>query len=142
MPKPDPHENEATCSHHGHALDSALKVGASMAAPAADKKEGGMVFLRAGGLGLLCENVLLAGVSNTCGQTEGHPFDLIKQSADLCAAPAQHPSLYTTPVGPLHGLWPVASAEGVRALYKGYQAAALREFFYSGMRVGLYEPFK
>lgn len=36
----------------------------------------------------------------------------------------------------------IVTTEGIRGLYKGIPAAWLREGTYSGIRLGLYEPFK
>eukprot|EP01047_Picozoa_sp_COSAG01_P021780 COSAG01_NODE_1275_length_10938_cov_100.784482_4_plen_326_part_00 len=36
----------------------------------------------------------------------------------------------------------IAREEGIRALYRGYSAAMVREFTYSSLRFGLYEPIK
>lgn len=79
----------------------------------------------------------LAGVANVCGQTAGHPFDMMKVRLQL------QPSS-TTPMyrGPIHGLISVAKSEGRVGVYRGWRAAILREFVYSGMRLGLYEPIK
>ena len=36
----------------------------------------------------------------------------------------------------------MARTEGVRSLMNGFTASMLREFFYSGLRLGAYEFFK
>eukprot|EP00662_Eupelagonemidae_sp_cell21_P022602 gene22602-21507_t len=49
-----------------------------MAAAAAPPEKPRMIFMQPGGMYILCGNLALAGAAQSCGQTAGHPFDLIK----------------------------------------------------------------
>ena len=93
---------------------------------------------------LLSQYLALAGCANTVGQTVGHPFDMVKVRLQMqghggAGAAAQATRVYKDP---FRGLGHVSANEGLRGVYKGLVAANVREFFYSGLRVGLYEPFK
>lgn len=46
------------------------------------------------------------------------------------------------PLGMLAQTYQIGKAEGIRGLYRGFSAAALRESTYSSLRFGLYEPIK
>jgi hypothetical protein len=75
------------------------------------------------------------------GQTASHPLDLLKVRLQVQGAgPGNVKAKQYT--GIASGLMHVVRTEGLRGCYKGWQAAVLREFSYSGLRIGLYEPVK
>jgi len=84
----------------------------------------------------LAINFGLVGVSCTCAQATVHwtQTTMVRQQlaamagGEKLAFPAQ--------------LSLIAREEGIRGLYRGFSAAALREMSYSTLRFGLYEPLK
>jgi hypothetical protein len=97
-------------------------------------------FVDSFSVALLAQHVILAGISNALGQTSSHPLDLLKIRLQVQGAGQR--GMNKQYAGIVSGLMHIVRTEGVRGCYKGWQAAVLREFSYSGLRVGLYEPVK
>lgn len=90
----------------------------------------------------LGEHVLLAGMANSMGQTVGHPFDLLKLRLQLQGR-GTHSSQSTKKYnGIIHGLGVVYREEGAKGLFTAWRISVVREAWYSGLRMGLYEPSK
>eukprot|EP01012_Entosiphon_sulcatum_P031717 TRINITY_DN4041_c0_g1_i1.p1 TRINITY_DN4041_c0_g1~~TRINITY_DN4041_c0_g1_i1.p1 ORF type:complete len:317 (+),score=18.83 TRINITY_DN4041_c0_g1_i1:75-1025(+) len=96
------------------------------------------LFMHADGWRVAMQHVFMAGVSNACGQTSSHPFDLLKTRLQIQGVGGADDHTYRG----VRGLGRIYQLEGLAGLYKGWRAAIYRELTYSGMRVGLYEPFK
>ena len=80
-------------------------------------------------------NLPLVGSACTVAQWTVHWTQTAMVRQQL-AAMAGDPQPFVGMVRAIHG------AEGVRGLYRGFSAAALREMSYSTLRFGLYEPIK
>jgi hypothetical protein len=86
--------------------------------------------------------VTLAGLANVAGQTFGHPFDLLKIRMQMQGRglAADAPRKYTNPI---QGLGVLFREEGLfNGVFSGWRVSCAREFWYSGLRMGLYEPVK
>ncbi|KAK6179631.1 hypothetical protein SNE40_011945 [Patella caerulea] len=90
---------------------------------------------------------LLAGTSNMCGAFVTNPVDVIKirmqleneLSSKLGKLGVFKDRYYR---GFAHGVAVIYRDEGFRGLYKGLAPSMLRDGFYSGFRLGAYEPMK
>jgi hypothetical protein len=90
---------------------------------------------------ILVKQVFVAGIANACGQTVGHPFDLLKVRLQVQGRGGNKEVKYK---GLVHGFRVMYTEEGglIRGLFSAWRISALREFWYSGLRMGLYEPCK
>lgn len=94
-------------------------------------------------IGTLLGHVTLAGIANSCGQTVGHPFDLLKLRVQVQGRGTRQTTAQMHYKGVWHGLRCMVREEGVkRGLYSAWRVSVAREMSYSGIRVGLYEPCK
>jgi hypothetical protein len=99
---------------------------------------------------LLAQHVCLAGTANVFGQTAGHPFDVLKvrlqaqNRAAPQAATTPHPIHLRPYEGVVDGLRTMYRLEGgvARGLFPAWRISCVREWWYSGLRMGLYEPVK
>ena len=87
----------------------------------------------------------LGGIAACCGEAATYPLDFAKVRLQLQnelgrslsgAAPA------AKPLGLFGTISTIARTEGVLAMYGGLSAAALRQFVYGGIGVGLYVPVR
>lgn len=92
---------------------------------------------------VLGQHVVIAGFANAAGQTVGHPFDLLKVRLQVQGRGqqlAKHERKYR---GVLQGLQVMYAEGGVcGGLFSAWRVSAVREWWYSGLRMGLYEPVK
>jgi len=79
-------------------------------------------------------NLGLVGVSCACAQSTVQPCETAMVRQQLLKSGTK-----TNLVSALTG---IVQAEGVRGLYRGIEAALLREMSYSALRFGLYEPIR
>ena len=77
----------------------------------------------------------VAGTANCVGSAVTHPLDLVKCRLQYSRDPP-------VPWGWLRVAGTIAREEGFVGLYRGLPASFLREFTYSGLRVGLYGPIR
>jgi hypothetical protein len=80
-------------------------------------------------------NVGLAGLGGVCAQFATHPFETTMVRQQLAASLSEGGSLITMAAR-------IVRTEGVPMLWRGFEAAAVREILYSSLRFGLYEPIK
>ncbi|CAK4611039.1 unnamed protein product [Aphanomyces euteiches] len=83
----------------------------------------------------------LASCSNSCAAALTNPIDVLKVRMQLeveCPINGK-PRRYATFV---QGSRTILATEGVRGFLKGITASVLRDGFYSGIRLGAYEPMK
>lgn len=90
----------------------------------------------------LLQHLILAGNANAAGQTVGHPFDLLKLRLQVQGRGANLTKGERKYKGPIQGLRVIYSEGGVVGLFSAWRISALREWWYSGLRVGMYEPTK
>jgi hypothetical protein len=86
--------------------------------------------------------IALASVSNCCGQTVAHPFDLLKTRMQLQGAGAQLAVTDRKYQNVAQGLRLIFREDGARGFYNAWRISIVREVCYSGFRMGLYEPVK
>eukprot|EP00930_Biecheleria_cincta_P085311 TRINITY_DN74703_c0_g1_i1.p1 TRINITY_DN74703_c0_g1~~TRINITY_DN74703_c0_g1_i1.p1 ORF type:complete len:301 (+),score=42.06 TRINITY_DN74703_c0_g1_i1:96-998(+) len=86
---------------------------------------------------LALQSVGLAGVSNAISAATTNPVDVLKVRMQLAGegVAAQH-------MGIRQSAEKIFADEGARGFYRGITPSLLREMFYSGIRMGLYEPTK
>eukprot|EP01065_Artemidia_motanka_P016130 TRINITY_DN19887_c0_g1_i1.p1 TRINITY_DN19887_c0_g1~~TRINITY_DN19887_c0_g1_i1.p1 ORF type:complete len:286 (+),score=59.02 TRINITY_DN19887_c0_g1_i1:75-932(+) len=80
----------------------------------------------------------LAGLANMCAATVTNPVDVVKTRMQMQGMGNRTRRYRTT----MHCLTSIVGDEGIRACYRGLSASLLREGFYSGLRMGMYEPAK
>lgn len=80
-------------------------------------------------------NIGLAGVGGVVAQFATHPCETTMVRQQLAGSYKESGSLLTMSAR-------IVRTEGVTMLWRGFEAAALREIFYSSLRFGLYEPIK
>jgi hypothetical protein len=85
------------------------------------------------------EQVFLAGVSNALAGSVTNPVDVVKVRLQMDGAGLGATRQYQ---GVAHCARSLVREEGVSSLYRGLSASVCREFSYSGIRMGLYEPTK
>ena len=88
---------------------------------------------------LLAQHVALAGFANAAGQTAGQPFDFIKIKLQMQGRSANPVKKYNGVYG---GLKTIYHEKGVVGLFGVWRISFAREWWYSGLRMGLYEPVK
>ncbi|KAF0685266.1 Aste57867_22810 [Aphanomyces stellatus] len=81
----------------------------------------------------------LAGCANASAAFITNPIDVLKIRMQLEGECHIQPRRYA---GFIQGSKTIMAAEGVRGFYKGVAASVLRDGFYSGIRLGAYEPMK
>lgn len=87
--------------------------------------------------------ITLAGLANVAGQTCGHPFDLLKIRMQMQGQGARVAGEQRKYRSPWQGLRVVYAEEGLaNGNFSGWRVSCAREFWYSGLRMGLYEPVK
>jgi hypothetical protein len=87
-------------------------------------------------------HVILAGIANSAGQTVGHPFDLLKLRLQIQGRGVNLKKEDQKYRGVIGGLRTIVQDEGYVGLFSAWRISVAREFWYSGLRVGLYEPVK
>ena len=90
----------------------------------------------------LSEHVVLAGFANAAGQTVGHPFDLLKLRLQLQGRGQNLTKSQQKYASAWGGLTTIYREEGAVGLFSAWRISVVREWWYSGLRVGLYEPSK
>ena len=83
--------------------------------------------------------IALAGVAAMTAATCTHPIEVVKTRKQIVGEAGRTTKQYGNTLDVARK---VLSEEGAAGLYKGIQAAWLRESVYSSLRLGLYEPFK
>jgi len=92
------------------------------------------VLACAGGGGGLLQSIGMAGSAAVITVTFIHPIDVIKTRIQI--------STEYSSIGMVGSTRKIIAGEGVGALWKGVNAAWLREASYTSLRLGLYEPCK
>ncbi|EQC35637.1 hypothetical protein SDRG_06921 [Saprolegnia diclina VS20] len=86
--------------------------------------------------------IVLAGIANASAAAITNPIDVLKVRMQLegeLAASREMPRRYPSFVG---GARTIFGNEGIRGFYKGLLPSVVRDGFYSGIRLGAYEPMK
>lgn len=86
---------------------------------------------------LAIQSVGLAGVSNAISAAATNPVDVLKVRMQMAGEGVSAQSM-----GIRQSAEKLLADEGARGLYRGLAPSLLRELFYSGIRMGLYEPTK
>ena len=80
-------------------------------------------------------NVGLAGLGGVAAQFATHPFETTMVRQQLAGSLKEGGSMLSMGAK-------IVREEGFALLWRGFEAAAVREIFYSSLRFGLYEPVK
>ncbi|OQR81608.1 solute carrier family 25, member 30-like [Thraustotheca clavata] len=86
--------------------------------------------------------ILLAGIANASAAAITNPIDVLKVRMQLegeLASTRDMPRRYPSFLG---GARTIYSGEGIKGFYKGLVPSVARDGFYSGIRLGAYEPMK
>eukprot|EP00930_Biecheleria_cincta_P096026 TRINITY_DN87901_c0_g1_i1.p1 TRINITY_DN87901_c0_g1~~TRINITY_DN87901_c0_g1_i1.p1 ORF type:complete len:301 (-),score=49.52 TRINITY_DN87901_c0_g1_i1:244-1146(-) len=86
---------------------------------------------------LAVKSVGLAGVSNAISAAATNPVDVLKVRMQMAGI-----GISAQRMGIKQSAMIILAEEGVRGFYRGIVPSILRELFYSGIRMGLYEPAK
>jgi len=87
----------------------------------------------------LLENVVCAGGAAVMTVSFIHPIDVVKTRLQIAGEAGRATKAYG---GVGSAIRMIIKDEGIRAFYKGINAAWLREASYTSLRLGLYEPMK
>ena len=98
-----------------------------------------------GDTGELVARWFLGGVAACCGEAATYPLDFAKVRLQLqneLGRTLTGEAAKAKPLGLLGTVSHILRTEGVLAMYGGLSAAALRQFVYGGIGVGLYAPIR
>jgi len=90
----------------------------------------------------LLQRWFLGGIAACCGEAATYPLDFTKVRLQLQGELGARAAGGAKPLGMLGTAAHIVRTEGLLAMYGGLSAAALRQFVYGGIGVGLYVPVR